>query len=67
MRVTASIENITLEGDYANEIDSVEATCSRCGHTTQSYGQHEDSIRRCLVLLRDECPLGESNYYVEES
>lgn len=64
MRVSASIDYITLEGDYT-EIGSVSGTCSRCAHTTESYGQHEDSIRRCLLLLRKECPRGEANYYVE--
>jgi hypothetical protein len=65
MQVTAIIEEVELEGDYG-PIDSVEAACTRCGHVTESFGTSEASIRRCLVLLREECPNGESNFYVAE-
>lgn len=34
------------------------AECGRCGHTTTSLGTTERSARRCLVLLREECPKG---------
>lgn len=44
----------------------VVASCTRCGHETQSYGQEEASVKRCLALLREECPNGESNFYVQE-
>jgi hypothetical protein len=63
--VKCTVEEIVLEGDYG-EIASVEVTCSKCNHTTQSYGTHRASIRRCLVLLREECPCREDNYYVDE-
>ncbi len=67
MKVTAEINEIELDGDYEDGMTpSVEAKCSRCGHCTESYGQHEDSITRCLVLLREECPQGEKNFYVSE-
>jgi len=64
-RITATIEEVELDGDYG-EIPSVEATCTKCGHTTESYGQESASIRRCLVLLREECPRNESNYYTSK-
>jgi hypothetical protein len=63
MRISCTVEEMELEGDYG-EVPSVCATCSRCGHTTESYGDSDASIRRCLVLMRQECPQGESNYYV---
>ena len=66
MRVFATITDIELENDRGYLIDSVEAECSRCGHTTESFGTGEASIKRCLVLLREECPRGESNFYIEE-
>jgi hypothetical protein len=65
MRVQCAVEEITLPGDYTDEIDSVEAQCQRCGHETSSYGTSEVSVRRCLALTREECPMEESNYYVE--
>jgi uncharacterized Zn finger protein len=47
-----------------NEV-SVSAECSECGHVTESYGTGDNSRRRCLVLMREECPVGSRNYYVE--
>jgi hypothetical protein len=65
-RVTCEIEEVELENDEGRTIDGVQATCGKCNHTTESYGTGEDSIRRCLVLLREECPEGEHNYYVAD-
>ena len=64
MRIYCDIDEDLLPGDYAN-VEGVTATCSRCGHTTESYGTSDASISRCLVLLRDECPREENNFYVE--
>ena len=47
---------VDLEGDYSAEVEGVRATCSRCGHETESFGTSGASVRRCLVLLREECP-----------
>ena len=69
-KVKAAIAEIDLEGEYMgvprSDIPGVEATCLECGHTTESYGQEGPSIRRCLVLLREECPLGANNFYIAE-
>lgn len=45
---------------------AVEATCTECGHTTVSFGTSDKSIKRCLVLMREECPRGERNFYVDD-
>ena len=66
MRVTATIEEVALEGDYSDESPGVVARCSRCGHEVESYGTGEGSVKRCLVLLREECPEDEANFYVAE-
>ena len=63
MRVTAEISYSDLDGDYG-PVPGVEATCDRCAHTTESFGESDASVRRCLVLLREECLLNESNFYV---
>lgn len=63
MRVNCETRIIELEGDYG-PVDGVCAICSRCNHRTESFGTGDGSIRRCLVLLRNECPEGESNFYV---
>jgi hypothetical protein len=75
MRVKCDIEEIELNGGFDPGIGlvgnfrstpGVQATCSRCNHATESYGTDSPSIRRCLVLMREECPREESNYYVAE-
>lgn len=65
-KVYCQIDEVPLENDYGRETDGIMATCSRCGHETQSFGTSDASIRRCLVLMRQECPEDESNFYVTE-
>lgn len=64
-RVECEVTETELEGDYGT-VDGVTAECSACRHETESFGTSEASVRRCLVLMRDECPIGEDNYYAEE-
>jgi hypothetical protein len=64
MKVECEVAEIALDGDYG-EVESVMATCSRCRHSTESFGTSDASRRRCLVLLREECPRAETNFYVE--
>ncbi|MDE0359834.1 MAG: hypothetical protein OXI74_01565 [Rhodospirillaceae bacterium] len=54
---------IEMDGDYS-QVEGVEVTCSRCDHSEQSYGTDERSVKRSAILLRENCPLGENNYYV---
>jgi hypothetical protein len=61
--VEAFIDYIELQGDHAL-VASVRATCVQCDHTTESFGTGPGSIKRCLVLLRQECPEDEFNFYV---
>ncbi len=65
MRVECEVVQVELENDDGVPIDGVCATCSRCEHETHSFGTGEASVKRCLALLREECPNGESNFYVE--
>jgi anti-sigma factor RsiW len=64
MQVTCSIEETELENDEGREISSVCATCSRCDHETTAYGTSDRSVKRALVMMREECPNGEDNFYV---
>ena len=66
MRVYCTISEVELEGEHGNMIPGVTAHCSRCDHETESYGTGVNSVRRCLVLLREECPNDETNFYIEE-
>jgi hypothetical protein len=65
MRVTCSVDQVYIAGEHGDDVESVSATCPRCHHQTESYGTSSSSISRCLVLLREECPNGERNFYVE--
>jgi hypothetical protein len=67
MRVVCDIEEVMLTNDSGYDIDGVEATCRRCGHVTESFGTDDPSIKRCLALMREECPRGQFNFYVQGS
>jgi len=66
VNVSCEIEETALEGDYGM-VASIQARCSRCGHETESFGTTERSTQRCLALMREECPAGESNFYVADA
>jgi hypothetical protein len=56
MQVACDIGETELENDDGRLIPSICATCTRCGHETESYGTGDASVARCLVLMREECP-----------
>jgi hypothetical protein len=66
-RVRCSVQEIELTNEDDHDVESVMATCSRCKHTTESFGTSEASVRRCLVLMREECPRKENNFYVDDA
>jgi hypothetical protein len=61
-----------IEDDYVEDEDSgryvsgTRATCYRCDHETTAFGTTEGSRKRCLYLMGQECPKGESNFYEED-
>lgn len=65
-RVKCQITKATLTNDDGRDVDGVIAYCNRCGHETESFGTSESSIKRCLVLMREECPLTQGNFYIAE-
>ncbi len=66
-KIKCKVEEVELESESGNTIPGVRVTCSKCDHSTESFGTGEKSIKRCLVLLREECPEGEENFYVDEN
>jgi len=56
------IEEVELEGDSGKMIPSVKATCIDCGAETESFGQKEGSIRRCMVLMKEVCSCSDAKY-----
>ncbi len=67
MKVLAIVKEIELEGDYVDSIPSICVTCSRCDHSVKVYGQELASVRRGMIMLREGCPMGESNFYEKEN
>jgi hypothetical protein len=65
-RVTVEVEETTLIGSDGRDVDGVNATCSRCNHSVEVFGTGEGSVRRGCVMLREECPEKEHNFYVPE-
>lgn len=65
-RVTCGVEEVMLPTEKGFEVDGVRVVCERCDHEEESFGTHEASIRRCLALMRENCPEGEENFYVAE-
>jgi len=66
VKVVCEVTETTLENDDGFEVEGVTVECSRCGHETESFGTSPVSVRRCLALLREECPEGEANFYVAD-
>jgi len=65
MRVEVEIEECSMENERGVMVDGVIATCTRCHHETESFGTTERSVKRCLALMREQCPEEEENFYVE--
>jgi hypothetical protein len=70
-RIMCEIERVSLKSEYfdgtTHEIDGIRATCSKCGHQTESNGSGTKSVNRCLVLMNRECSCGENNFYVSDT
>ncbi len=65
-RVKCEIRYDTEENERGYEAPCVRAVCSKCQHETMSWGESDGSVKRCLVLLSEECPQHEKNFYVKE-
>lgn len=62
--ICCDVQETTLDGDYCDDcVPAVVVTCGQCGHETESYGTSERSVRRCLALMREQCPQGKRGYY----
>lgn len=66
MKVECEVDYVELENDDGRDVEGVRVTCGRCGHETESFGTSSASVRRCLVLLREECPESGNHFYVAE-
>jgi hypothetical protein len=63
-KITATIARGFIVNEEGHEQAGVKATCGKCGHVEDSYGTGESSVKRCLIMLRKNCPMREANFYV---
>ena len=64
--IECDVEYIDIENDRGGTTSGVKVTCTECGHSTESFGTKSNSVRRCLVLLKEECPENQRNFYTAE-
>ena len=62
--INCEVSYTELTGDHGREIPGVVVTCGKCGECTESFGQGDNSVRRCFALLSEGCD--EDNYYKDE-
>jgi hypothetical protein len=65
--VECEVEECEIENGEGRDVPGVRAICGECRHECEAFGTGEKSVRRALAMLRDECPQGESNFYVDEN
>jgi len=65
-QVTCEVEQVDLTNENGKPVPGLRVTCTKCGEQTESFGQRGRSLRRCLALMKEECPRGEENYYKTE-
>jgi len=63
-RIECEVNYEEIEDEDGRKGDGVIVTCGECGMSQQSFGTSERSVRRCLVLLRENCSMAETNFYV---
>jgi hypothetical protein len=61
--VQCDIEHVEIKNDDGIPIDGVCATCSLCKHEVESFGTSTASARRCLAIMRQECPHDASHHF----
>jgi hypothetical protein len=63
-KIECEVTTTTVEGDHG-PVEGVCVTCGECGHEVEVAGTSDRSVRRGLATLRDDCPKGQRNYYVD--
>ena len=62
-RVECDVQEDQVLNDNGRPMDGVIVTCTKCDHEEESCGTSARSVRRCLALMGENCPLGEENFY----
>jgi hypothetical protein len=62
MRVHVDIDHTDVEGE-SGQVEGLYLVCARCGHEVEVAGATGASARRGAIMLREQCPKGENNFY----
>lgn len=66
MKINVEIEYAEVESESGHQIEGICVTCKRCGHSVEVAGITIASARLGAVMLREECPRDENNFYDAE-
>ncbi len=65
-KVPCAVELVEVENENGRMQKATRVTCGDCGETAEAFGQSDASKKRALCLLKENCPMQRSNYYVDE-
>lgn len=65
-QIECEVHFFDKENEHGKTTPAVRITCGKCLHEVEVFGQGPDSIKRGLATMREECPQGKKNWYVEE-
>ncbi len=54
-RVEVQVVDAQVTNDSGRQVHGVVMTCPRCGVSVTCPGRLQRSVKRCFVLLKDEC------------
>ena len=63
-RIAAEVEETEIVTRDGGLVPGLLVTCEKCGYSVKVFGTDERSARRGAVMLHDECPEDEDNFYV---
>lgn len=65
-QIECEVHFFDKENERGGKTPSVRITCGKCHWEVEVFGQGPSSINRGLATMREECPQGKKNWYVEE-
>lgn len=65
-RVRVTVSHTEILNDSDRYQDGITVTCTKCDASVEVFGQHDASIRRGCVMLKEQCRFGHNYYYADE-
>lgn len=65
-RIEVEVVDDMVDNDRGGKGPGVVMTCPECGEVVTCLGRTQRSVKRCFMLLKDECPNSDdNNFYVD--